>query len=450
MKKQIFLYSILLLAVPFVSAWQETRVPLSLWEGYMHYPLERDRELNDFGLDIDFWTGLYWRTAPNAYNNNCGGTTLVDDCCCGSKESLGQLYFGQETFMLSQAFANSTVPAAGTITNPFVSTSPLTINVDYREQGVWFGTALGTRFGCENEWSTGLRIRIPFRDIQVVPRCGNPVETAALDSLASNTGSILAFTNQVGLNACYGNTRGMGDLNPELYFGYDWTDWGYLEGRLGFIAPTGIKVYNPAQILKFPTGNNGHPEVMLGVAGGIERLRYLMFNFDFYYSFVTPSSNSVATPFSGACVKNVGPCIVGDTSWSWGLCNVNINLINPYYECMGVMFGYQAYFKQKDKLTLCETRAFTCVTDLSDISVCSLQCDTMTVGTTQALDWANTLQLIDTSVYTRDTDRVAHRIRTETFFEGTCFNAFLGFVATVGGKNVPAEVDFHVGLDVYF
>ncbi len=87
------------------------------------------------------------------------------------------------------------------------------------------------------------------------------------------------------------------------------------------------------------------------------------------------------------------------------------------------MFGYQGYVKSHDKLYLCKN---------------------------SAIDFAGLNQPLDPCVYTKDTHRIAHKIRTETFFNGECMNTFLGFTATVAGKNIPAEVDFHIGLDVYF
>lgn len=600
MNKQINLILCTVLAsAGTVQAWQETRTPLSLFEGYMHYPLDRDRDSNDANLDVHFWTGIYFRTAPNAYNNKCSETFVPDNCCLGSgrKESLAALYFGQSTFTLEEAFANSFI-APGTPINPLVILQPVTINVDYREQGVWFGTNFTTHFGCDKQWSSGLRIRIPFRDIKVEPLCGNPITNsdennpvtglyqqrvesitvpgynpvtqnvfaARLDALsvlnlinfnsvglpvplvtypatdiliadqnasggvpstssptdtapfldviesangsaptsvrwadvptngatvllgdgsglanlqrgrvasnisyaalaantvaqshlwvvpnvqgasATNPGALIdaanilytnlnnafnslastslsSFTNPLGLNLCYGNTRGMGDLNFEWFLAREWRDYGYFEGRLWATAPTGIKVNDPLQVLKFPTGNNGHAEVGLGWAGGIEALRWLAFNFDAYYIWVLPASNNIAAPFKGATIKNIGPCIPAKTSWQYAIIDLNMNIINPYCECMGVMFGYEAYVKTRDKVYLCQSTA---------------------------VDWAGVLQPLDTCVFTQNTDRVAHRIRTETFFNGDCISTFLGFEATIGGKNIPAEVDFHIGLDVYF
>lgn len=165
-----------------LHTWQETRSPLSLYEGYMHYQLDRDRELNEFNVDTHFWTGIYFRTAPNAYNDGCGDTTTPGDRCCpGRKESLATLYFGESTFTFEQAFNNAVIPAGSSV-NPFAILSPITINVDYREQGVWFGTTISTRFGCNNQWSVGLRARVPFRDIKVEPLCGNPITNSATEN----------------------------------------------------------------------------------------------------------------------------------------------------------------------------------------------------------------------------------------------------------------------------
>lgn len=583
MNRNLLLLIALLGTTSTIHAWQETRTPLSLWEGYMHYDFDRDRELNEHNLDAHFWTGIYFRSAPNAYN------------CSGCKEPLAALYFGKSTFTLEEAFANSTIPAGSTI-NPFVILTPITINIDYREQGVWFGTTLSGRFGCDDQWSTGVRVRAPFRDIKVEPLCGNPITNninpvanlfqqrvesiqvasaapvtqnvfaARLDALeamnrvnfnvngapvpmvtypatdiliagqnasggvssaspvtdlapflaviestnglvpasvrwadvpqngtvvlngdgsglanlqrgrvasdvnytslggsataashlfvvpnvqgasASTPGAIIGsantvysdistafenlantsladFTNQVGLNACYGNTRGFGDTNFEFFVAYSWQDYAYAEGRLWFTAPTGVKVNNPLNILKFPTGNNGHAELGLGFAGGIEPLDWLAFNGDLYVIGVLPANNNVAAPFVGASVKNIGPCVAGKTSWTYGLLDLNVTFINPCLRCMGVMFGYEGYFKGRDTLTLCRS---------------------------SAVDWAGNTQILNSCVYTKNTERIAHRIRTETFFQKECLNIFLGFEATVAGKNIPAEVDYHIGFDVYF
>src|ERR1700722_18167898 len=78
-------------------SWQETRTPLSLYQGYMHYQLDRDRDPNHYNLDTHFWTGLYFRSATEAYRNqDCD----VGCSKLGSTESLAALYFGQSTFTL--------------------------------------------------------------------------------------------------------------------------------------------------------------------------------------------------------------------------------------------------------------------------------------------------------------------------------------------------------------
>jgi hypothetical protein len=193
MNKRVVLIFALVLPAARIASWQETRTPLSLFEGYMHYPLDRDRESNDYNVDVHFWTGIYFRTATHAFGNGCatdnlcsnntatiitttrGQVTLPNACCpssCdqGNKESLASLYFGQSTFTFEQAFAYASIPQGSSI-NPFVILTPVTLNVDYREQGVWFGTTLSGRFGCNKQWNTGVRIRAPFRDIRVQYDC---------------------------------------------------------------------------------------------------------------------------------------------------------------------------------------------------------------------------------------------------------------------------------------
>ena len=255
-----------------------------------------------------------------------------------------------------------------------------------------------------------------------------PAAQTVFTNIAKSISSVAEETvsdsiDQFGLNFAYGDTRGMGDTDMELFLAYDAPGKGYAEGRFGVIAPTGIKVRNPLNVLQNPTGNNGHPEVRIASAFGCDYITYLKFNADFAYSWVVKAGNNIAAPFEGATVKNIGPCVRAHTWWQYFVGNLNMTLVNPYNNSMGLMLGYEAYVKSKDHV--------------------ELACN-------NAQDFLGTCAPLDPCVFTKATDRVAHKIRLETFLDDERYNIFLGFTAVVAGKNIANDTDFHIGLDIYF
>jgi len=96
----------------------------------------------------------YTRNAEDAYSS-CGWTNKVP---------FSTLLFGKSDFRIIEAFpggaASSVVP-----NNPFVSVSTISPRYEYDERGAVLGACLGTTF-CDR-WHTGLRARLPIRDIDV-------------------------------------------------------------------------------------------------------------------------------------------------------------------------------------------------------------------------------------------------------------------------------------------
>ncbi len=153
-----------------VSA-REMRTPLPLYKGYIHYPVDRNRVIeNCLYLDINVWGAGYARSAINGYGPgrdkkdcNCPTTTPVG-CGDSRKVELAALLFGKADFRLAETFAGAVVGAA--VNNPFISISTLSPRFDYREMGAFFGCDIIQRFGCEDRWRSGVRARLPFRDIE--------------------------------------------------------------------------------------------------------------------------------------------------------------------------------------------------------------------------------------------------------------------------------------------
>jgi hypothetical protein len=144
--------------------------PLPGYLGYpalhVHYPVDDlDWVPNRGEIDAQFGMMPYYRSMTDAF----GPTTNECNPCAqtgtSSKiESISALIFGADTFTLAQAFANSTV-GVSIPTNPFVAISQISPQYDGREVGVFFNLTLGKRFGCDQQWRTGVRITVPYRDI---------------------------------------------------------------------------------------------------------------------------------------------------------------------------------------------------------------------------------------------------------------------------------------------
>jgi len=163
-------------------AARDIRTPLPLYTGYIgyvHYPVDLfndEYQESCLGVETQMWGAGYVRSAPDGYgpsNDNCCPTQAEDPCANG-RVPLAEIIFGQDSFTLAQAFANASV-GTNIPQNPWVSVSTLSPNYDYNERGVFFGFVLNKRFGCEDQWRAGVRIALPFRDIEMEEKCGDLV-----------------------------------------------------------------------------------------------------------------------------------------------------------------------------------------------------------------------------------------------------------------------------------
>jgi len=200
MKQNKLIIAILLSAVGFGGVQARTiSTPLPLYQGYAHYPINRwDPVDNCAGMVFNLWGAGYSRTADEAFgpktdaSSGCGDRNTNNDCSsassggacplpfastgltCGASninnETLTQLIFGKSSFAVGESFAGGVAGSTGS-GNPFVTLSILSPQYDYREQGAFFGMELGKRFGCHKRWRSGLRARVPYRDIDMQESC---------------------------------------------------------------------------------------------------------------------------------------------------------------------------------------------------------------------------------------------------------------------------------------
>lgn len=128
--------------------------PLTLRDGYLHCPLVHapDNELSDIQAQV--WAAGYTRSADKAY-------PASKECCMNS---LAKLFFGKSTFTFNQAFGNKVVPTVPAFLINVVTVTP---EINWQENGAYFGAKSAFRYGKKKKGSMGLRGSIPFRSLEI-------------------------------------------------------------------------------------------------------------------------------------------------------------------------------------------------------------------------------------------------------------------------------------------
>ena len=236
--------------------------------------------------------------------------------------------------------------------------------------------------------------------------------------------SIVDYFTSNNINFLSQSQSGLGDLNTQLYFLFGWPHTiAWTELNCAFVFPTGKKFNNPLVLLGQPLGNNGHVEIGPGIDMGWYALDWLSLHALANYNFVLRAQEAVATPFCGACVKNIGPCTWAQISWQYINASIDMMFTDPYRHQFAFTVGYNFYFKRPDQVTFCGC---------------------------MATDFEGTEQTIDPCVITRLTRIVSHKIKGEFFFSRSIGAIYGGFAYAVAGKNMPIETSIYGGLVVEF
>jgi len=248
----------------------------------------------------------------------------------------------------------------------------------------------------------------------------------AIDQAVNNLDATVGeFFDEVGLNFCRGENKGLGDLDVEAYINYQRCDSAWAELQFGVRFPTAdtltaLDVLSPL----YPAlGNNGHFELRPGLVIGLEYVDWMLFKADMTYSIVLERTEYLPAAFQGATVRNIGPAITGNVSWSYFEGNFGLTFVHPCNQSLGCTIEYDAYIKQPDRIRFC--------------------------GTTAA-DFTGVQQPLDNRVLETDSRRVAHSIRTEVFYAGYCCNIYGGFSQVVAGENIARDTDLYIGMLVSF
>jgi hypothetical protein len=148
-----------------------TPIPIDRGYAFSHYPFARLDYQDDKCWYLDVWGAGVHKHANFAFKNK--NTT--------GKESLSGIFFGADTFTISQAFAPGTVVPD----NPLLFISQFTPKFDYTEDDAFFGVNVEFPFGCECNWHAGFRARVPFRETRVgLDSCCELVDITNVSQLA--------------------------------------------------------------------------------------------------------------------------------------------------------------------------------------------------------------------------------------------------------------------------
>lgn len=267
-------------------------------------------------------------------------------------------------------------------------------------------------------------VALPGDPIAQTNSGANQILNAIQSSIGALDSSVVSFIQEQKLDFCAGRSKGLGDVDIELFGGYVWgcerRVWTDL--LLGARLPTADRLCDCTKILKQPLGNNGHVEVRTGAQIGYDALSWLKFNITGRYSWVLKRSETIAAPFTGATIKNIGPCVKADISWNYFIGDFDITLSAS--DCCGCDIGYEFYYKSCDKISLCARTA----TDFA----------------------LRPEQPLDARVAARCTKVLAHKIRAEFFMATGVCELFSGFEQVVAGSNTLRDTDWYAGLRVRF
>ncbi len=312
-------------------------------------------------------------------------------------------------------------------------------------QGTNYNTNIGVNgdrlaFSQTVDYASGLALdRTQQRQLFLVPNStgaagdgiliedANAVQNAidyVLNRMNLTEATALSFFKKNGVDFCTSDcVVGAGDLYTEWYAGYHMPCW-YLDMLVGSKLPTGKKTCDAKRIYWQPTGNNGHFEFRGGLEGGVHRSWFALRGMA-TFTHVFDHTEMRAPAFAGATIKNipVGRSVPARVQWGYFWGNLDVTLFHPKcYEC-GLVFGYELYAKQSDKVCFCKSTA---------------------------KDFLGFTHKLDDTILEEGTNTRLHKIRGEFFHRIGCCEYFGGAYYSLAGRFALKETEFHVGAAIYF
>lgn len=241
--------------------------------------------------------------------------------------------------------------------------------------------------------------------------------------------TINMFFEGAGINFNSQKRSGLGDIDTQFFTQYWWNNCSFIEGNVALRLPTAGTQMAPGQIALQSLGNNGHPEIMFGARGYWNDYNWLLLQADALYSVVLKRTEIVATPFEGATIKNIGSGIPAHVNWQYFVGHLEGTVFRNFTprDYGLIRFGYEAYVKTKDRISLQTPATCTCIP----------------TGT----------QAVNGNNLTRNTHVTAHKLYSEVCmrheFNRVTAGIFASVGGVVGGTNTPKDTDWYVGLEFF-
>jgi len=239
------------------------------------------------------------------------------------------------------------------------------------------------------------------------------------------------FFDQCGIDlAACDRQVGLGDLNGELYVGYQEDKW-FVDGIIGILFPTGKTDSDINHIYRQTLGNNGHFELKLGLEGGWQPAEWFAFRWDWAYHHAFQRTEKRAASFVGSTIRNIGPELDVKVQWNYFVLHTDFNFFHPCNPELGGVVSYELFAKQHDRVRL------SCPQTACGVAGTAVDC----IGQSGALD----LSLME-----KRTNSMTHKIRGEVFHRIAFAELFAGASQVIAGRNSMKETEVHLGLGMYF
>ncbi len=258
-----------------------------------------------------------------------------------------------------------------------------------------------------------------------------------LNDLTSRvTENVYQWFHARGYNFEGGPRQGIGDVEIDAFYQQD-----FLPDMSGEVfVGVSIPIDRDRQFFQSPykprLGNGGHWEASLGGGVGWTIQKLLNVKAHGRYSFVLPEVEEVCATFKGSLIKGIGPRAEAFVEWSYATFNIDCTLFHPDSNTCSGVIGYQLYWKGRDKVAYKDAQLESWLGKSYD----------RTLG-----EFVDNYIDLDASLLALNTDRVAHRLRSEFSLRiGSYCEILLGGAYTIAGKHVARDIDAHFGVHLTF
>lgn len=243
-------------------------------------------------------------------------------------------------------------------------------------------------------------------------------------------------------------SSGLGDLDIDAFYEHTFSDHWRTEVWLGFRLPTGGSNRYCGNPYRIELGNGNHFEVKIGGNVGWQTpVSWLALKADLSYAFVINATEKRAAAFKGSTVNNVGPCTPAEVDWGYLTGHFDFNFYHPKNSKLSTTIGYEIYYKTEDNVSFKNKSVTNHFLGQAWTDVDGVAADASNRGTI----WSDYAMELDNKAAERDTERIAHRIRSEMHWHANPYwSLYAGGATTFAGKNIFRESDIHGGIVVRY